>query len=116
MNYRTMLGKAGSSVDQWLVEWRIKGVRGSERERERFREEQFHGARGMIRLAVEAKVFADPELHRSEVLESSMDEFLGFSAEQAEETGFDEVETAFYVGITRSACASLLEEYRAHGV
>ena len=116
MSLETMLGEAGSKVDGWLVDWRIKGVRGNAEEREQFRKEQFHGARAMIRLGVEAKVMTSPELSRSEVLKTTRTSFLDVSAEQADETGFNGAEKEFYIGITRSACDSLAEEYRLHSL
>jgi hypothetical protein len=111
MNFQVMLGNAGKRIDQDLIEWRKKGVRGDVQERERFRKEQFHGARAMMRLAVEAKAFLDPKSSRQRILDACKDDFLNVSAQQAEETGFDEAEKQFYVGITREAYESLAKEY-----
>ena len=111
MNYQKMLGGAGKQIDQGLIDWRRKGVRGNEQEREQFRKEQFHGARGMMRFAVEAKAFLDPDTPRQRQLDACKDDFLAVSARQAEESGFDEAETQFYVGITREAYESLAQEY-----
>jgi hypothetical protein len=113
MNYQTMLGDAGKRIDQDLIEWRRKGVRGNDQEREKFRKEQFHGARGMMRLTVEAKMFLDPGASRQRILEACKDDFLALSTQQAEESGFDEAEKDYYVGITRQAYESLAQEYAA---
>jgi hypothetical protein len=113
VNFQTMLGEAGKKIDQDLIEWRRRGVRGDEQQRERFRKEQFHGARGMMRLTVEAKAFLDPEAPRQRILESCKDDFLALSTQQAEESGFDETEKQYYVGITQEAYKSLAQEYAA---
>jgi hypothetical protein len=113
MNFQAMLGNAGSKIDQALIEWRRKGIRGDDQERERFRKEQFHGARAMMRLAVEAKVFLDPKSSRQSILDACKDDFLNVSVQQAEESGFDESEKLFYVSISQEAYESLAKEYAA---
>jgi len=111
MDYQSMLGEAGKAVDRALIEWRRKGVQGSDSDRKQFEKEQYHGARGMMRLAVESKAFLSPEIPRERILESLEDRFLSVARHQAEQSGFDEADTEFYVGITRDAYRSLAEEY-----
>lgn len=113
MSFESLLGGLGKTIDADLVEWRRKGIRGTTEEREKFRKEQFHNARGMLRLIVAMNLALGRGTSEAEILESIKEIPLSLAASQADESGFDEEEKARYVAISRDAYESLADEYRS---
>lgn len=97
-------------LDADLLEWRLRGMRGTPEERERFEKELFHGARMSMRLLIVGKLATEPDKPPREILEAAIPEMLEFSRRQAIDSGLDDEETDLYVKIQAAAYETLRQE------
>jgi hypothetical protein len=103
MNWWTL----GREIDQKMFEYRKNGMNGTPEERDAFLNEIFRGVRFNGQVAILAAPFYGKT--QREVFDIQSARTIEFAREQAEETGFDDRQTALYVEAHRKAYESLGE-------